>query len=84
MDESHSRLIHTVCQNHLTNGGSRNSAQVGQFLASHTDHELAETLFAHDPLYVPGKIRSYCTADGLEPVFAELRADFPVWMASAS
>lgn len=84
LDASQSRLIRTVCQNHLTNGGTRSSAEVKRFLASHSDHDLAVSLFANDPLYVPGKIRSYCTAEGLEPVFASLRAGFPVWMASAS
>lgn len=79
-DESHYRLIYEVCRNHLTNGGTRNRTQVSRFLASHSDRELAESLYAHDPLYAPGKIRSYCTAETLEPVFAELRAEFPAWM----
>jgi hypothetical protein len=84
MDDSRRDLIQAVCQNHLTNGGARNSTQVSRFLAEHSDHELAETLYANDPLYVPGKIRTYCTADALEPIFAELRAGFPDWMRTAS
>ncbi len=83
MDPANIRLIRLICQNHLTAGGTRNSIQVERFLQQHDDREIAQTLYKHDPLYVPGKIKSYCTADELEPFFAQLRADFPNWMRRA-
>ena len=56
MDPANIRLIRLICQNHLTAGGTRNSIQVERFLQQHDDREIAQTLYKHDPLYVPGNV----------------------------
>lgn len=80
MTDPNRDMLKLICQHHLTNGGTRNRVKVKNFLDSNTDRELAETLLRHDPLYAPGKICTYGTADDFEPIFAKLRAGFPEWM----
>ena len=77
-------LLRLICRHHLTNGNTRNRNEVGRFLAAHSDRELAESLLRHDPLYAPGKICTYGTAEDFEPIFADLRATFPDWMTPAA